>query len=104
MATIRCSLFTRVPVPRLRELPSTRQRPLRRTRSCGPCSRLRAAPTDYLTNSYNAYLAGIPPGTAKDRGVTLGTEIATDFLAARAGDGRGASVPYTFQAPAPGVY
>jgi hypothetical protein len=64
-----------------------------------------AGATGYLTTSYNTYLAGIPDGTAKDRGVTLGTEIATDFLASRAGDGRGnAAVTYTFQAPGPGVY
>jgi hypothetical protein len=63
-----------------------------------------AGPTGYLTTTYDNYLLGIPNGTAKTRGITLGTEIATDFLATRAGDGRGASVPYVFGPVEPGVY
>ncbi len=63
-----------------------------------------AGATGYLTTTYNNYLLGIPSGLAKDHGVTLGTEIATDFLASRVGDGRGANVPYVFGPLEPGVY
>jgi hypothetical protein len=63
-----------------------------------------AGPTGYLTTTYNNYLLGIPNGPAKDHGVTLGTEIATDFLTSRVGDGRNATVPYTFGPVEPGVY
>jgi hypothetical protein len=63
-----------------------------------------AGPAGYLTTTYNNYLLGIPAGTAKDRGITLGSQIAADFLASRVGDGRGASVPYFFGPPDPGVY
>ncbi len=52
---------------------------------------------------YTASLAAIPDGSAENRGVAIGTEVAAGFLALRANDGRDASVPYTF-GTGPGVY
>ena len=40
---------------------------------------------------------------AKERGVTIGTEVATAFIAMRTGDGRNATVPYNFRV-GPGQY
>jgi hypothetical protein len=48
-------------------------------------------------------LAAIPNGPAKSKGVTIGAEVASAWLAARANDGREANVPYTF-GTGPGVY
>jgi hypothetical protein len=48
-------------------------------------------------------LAAVPDGAAKNKGVTIGTEVASAWLAARANDGREANVPYTF-GTGPGVY
>src|SRR5687768_12635766 len=49
----------------------------------------------YLDAQYGASLATIPDGQAKLDGIAVGAEVATLFLASRAGDGRGANVPYT---------
>jgi len=48
-------------------------------------------------------LGAIPDGAAKSKGVSIGTEVASAWLAARANDGREANVPYTF-GTGPGVY
>ncbi len=48
-------------------------------------------------------LAAIPDGAARSKGVKIGTEVATAWLAARANDGREANVPYTF-GTGPGLY
>jgi hypothetical protein len=57
----------------------------------------------YLDAAYSSYLSSIQDGTAKTNGIAIGTEVATAFLAKRAGDGRNANVPYTFGS-GPGVY
>ena len=57
-----------------------------------------------LDAAYANSLAGIPEGTAKVMGITLGEEVANALLALRANDGRNAVVPpYTFGS-GPGVY
>jgi hypothetical protein len=48
-------------------------------------------------------LGAIPDGAAKSKGVSIGAEVASAWLAARANDGREANVPYTF-GTGPGVY
>ncbi len=60
--------------------------------------------TGVLDPACAASLAAIPDGPAKTKGIAIGDEVAAAWLAMRAGDGREASVPYTFQTPAPGVY
>jgi len=57
----------------------------------------------YVDSAYSAYLSSIQDGTAKTKGIAIGNEVATAFLTKRAGDGRNASVPYTFGS-GPGVY
>jgi hypothetical protein len=57
-----------------------------------------------LDTAYAASLAAVPEGPAKAKGIEIGTEVATAWLALRAGDGREAVVPYAFETPAPGVY
>ena len=59
----------------------------------------------FLNAQYMAALAAIPNGQAKDDGVTVGLASAMSIIAMRAGDGRGANVPYTFPAgPTAGVW
>jgi hypothetical protein len=59
----------------------------------------------YLTVQYNASLVAIPDGDAKSKGQALGLASANALIALRAGDGRGASVNYTFPSdPTPGVW
>lgn len=58
-----------------------------------------------LTAQYVAALAVIPNSQAKDDGVQVGKAAANSISAMRAGDGRGANVPYTFPAvPTAGVW
>ena len=58
-----------------------------------------------LDPAYAASLAAVPNGSAKTKGIAIGTEVATAWLAIRANDGREAAVPYVFDpAPAAGVY
>ena len=57
----------------------------------------------FLDPAYASALAAIPNGQAKDQGVDIGTNVATQFLALRANDGRDANVTYTFGS-GPGVY
>jgi hypothetical protein len=58
-----------------------------------------------LAAQYMAALAVIPNGQAKDDGVLVGKASADSIIAMRAGDGRGASVPYIFPSvPTPGVW
>ncbi len=56
-----------------------------------------------LDAAYAASLAAIASGPAKTKGIALGQEVATAFLAQRVNDGRDASVPYVFGS-GPGVY
>jgi hypothetical protein len=56
-----------------------------------------------LDAAYAASLAAIPDGTAEDRGVLVGQQVATGLIAARVDDGR--DDPETFTpTPAPGVW
>src|SRR5215471_7758480 len=57
----------------------------------------------YLDNVYANYLLSLPAGTATTQGIAIGTQVATAFLAQRAGDGRYADVPYVFSF-GPGAY
>jgi hypothetical protein len=59
--------------------------------------------TAALDAAYAASLAAIPNGPAKTKGIALGQEVATAFLAQRVNDGRDATVPYVFGS-GPGVY
>lgn len=56
-----------------------------------------------LDAAYAASLSAIPNGTPKTRGIAIGDEVGTKWLALRANDGREANVPYTF-GTGPGVY
>lgn len=56
-----------------------------------------------LDAAYAASLAGIADGTAKDRGVLVGQQVAAGLLAARIDDGRDAPVPFA-PTPGPGVW
>lgn len=56
-----------------------------------------------LRKLYAASLARVPDGRAENEGVAFGARAADHVLALRAGDGRGASVPFTAY-PAPGVW
>jgi hypothetical protein len=61
--------------------------------------------TATLTTQYNAALAVIANGTPKTNGIQVGQAAATSIIALRTGDGRGASVPYTWPSvPTPGVW
>ena len=53
--------------------------------------------------AYTASLSAIADGPDKDQGVAIGHQAASDLLAARAGDGLEANVPYTFGS-GPGVW
>jgi hypothetical protein len=59
----------------------------------------------FLTAQYDSSLASIPDSDAKTKGQMLGLASANALIALRTGDGRGASVPYTFPSvPTPGVW
>lgn len=62
----------------------------------------------YLDGRYNDSLVGIPSvpdGPAKTNGQLVGHASAIALMALRAGDGRGATVPYSFPSiPVPGVW
>src|SRR5215831_7051389 len=57
----------------------------------------------YLDSVYANYLLSLPAGTATTQGITIGTQVATAFIAQRTGDGRNANVPYVFSF-SPGEY
>jgi hypothetical protein len=58
----------------------------------------------YLDTVYANYLGSLQVGMAqKNQGIAVGTQVATAFLAQRAGDGRYANVPYVFSF-GPGAY
>lgn len=48
-----------------------------------------------LDPNYAASLAAIPDSPAKTEGIAIGSEVASLFLASRAGDGRNAPITYT---------
>jgi hypothetical protein len=61
-------------------------------------------PASGLDGTYADYLAGVPNGRAKARGIALGRSVAAAVLRWRAGDGLGNVVPYTQKPPGPGVW
>ncbi len=59
----------------------------------------------FLSAEYSNALAAIPNGPDKTHGQILGLASANALIALRAGDGRGATVPYNFpSSPVPGVW
>jgi hypothetical protein len=54
--------------------------------------------------AYDAYMAAIPDGPAKDGGKSVGAAAAAGMLAFRLNDGLDANVPYIQPAPGPGVF
>jgi membrane-associated phospholipid phosphatase len=54
--------------------------------------------------TYAAEIANVPNGPARDQGVRLGNEVATDLLAIRANDGSSATPPPFVPGTAPGDY
>jgi hypothetical protein len=59
---------------------------------------------DFLTTTYERYLAGVPAGQAKRNGIDLGARVAARVLTWRAGDGLDGQVPYEQRPPGPGVW
>ena len=58
-----------------------------------------------LMRQYQAALAAIPDGAAKDNGVSAGQAAANAIINLRSGDGRGADLPYIYpSAAAAGVW
>jgi len=58
-----------------------------------------------LLTQYNAALAAIPDGSAKLDGIGVGQQAANSITRLRAGDGRGAVVPFMWPSvPTPGVW
>ncbi|MGW1344236.1 vanadium-dependent haloperoxidase [Kribbella sp. NPDC002412] len=61
-------------------------------------------PAVSLETTYADYLAGVPDGKAKTRGIALGRAVADAVLAWRAGDGLNNQVTYVQRKPGPGVW
>ena len=57
-----------------------------------------------LDGKYAASLAGMPPGTARDAGVTAGEHAAAAIIALRAADGRSGTGGYSFPPAGAGVW
>jgi hypothetical protein len=62
------------------------------------------AQADFVKNAYDAYMASIPNGSAKDAGKVVGAAAAAGMLAMRAGDHFDDVVPYAQRTPGPGVF
>jgi hypothetical protein len=54
--------------------------------------------------AYDSYVAALPDGEAKTRGLAVGTEVATGMLALRANDGRSVVLPAYVPGSAPGQF
>jgi hypothetical protein len=57
-----------------------------------------------IAGQYDAYLAAIPDGPAKDNGIAVGQDVAEAILAWRAGDGFDNIIPWVQPPPGPGVF
>jgi len=66
--------------------------------------RLYPAQQSRLDTDYAAELAKVPDGPAKDKGVHLGQEVASDLLAIRANDGSNVTPPPFIAGTSPGDY
>jgi len=62
------------------------------------------AQTTAVQSAYDAYMAAIPGGSAKDTGKAVGAAAAAGMLASRVGDGFDDVVPYVQPTPGPGVF
>ncbi len=58
----------------------------------------------HYQGAYDAFVARLPPGPARDRGISLGNEVAAATLALRARDGRDTTVPLYKPGTAVGQY
>jgi hypothetical protein len=58
----------------------------------------------FVQTEYDAYMASIPDGPAKDGGVAVGKAVAAGMLAMRTGDHFDDVVPYVQSPPGPGVF
>src|SRR5215813_13331990 len=56
---------------------------------------LQAAAVAQVTATYNAFISGIPPGTAKDAGIAIGAAAAAAIVALRSPDQATTLVSYT---------
>jgi hypothetical protein len=54
--------------------------------------------------NYDTYIASLPDGTAKDRGIAVGAEVAAGILALRANDGRSVVLAAYVPGSAPGQF
>src|SRR3954470_8497998 len=57
-----------------------------------------------LDADYTAELAKVPDGSAKDKGIRVGAQVATDLLATRTNDGSSVTPPPFVPGTAPGDY
>ena len=62
------------------------------------------AQATFVQNAYDAFMAGIPAGPAKDAGKAVGAAAAAGMLAWRMGDHFDDVVPYVQPTPGPGVF
>ncbi len=58
----------------------------------------------YYQDAYQRYLATIPAGEARERGVALGAEVAAGMVALRANDGRATAMPAYAPGTGPGEF
>ena len=58
----------------------------------------------FVQTAYDAFMAGIPDGAAKDAGKSVGAAAAAGMLALRANDHFDDNVPYVQPPPGPGVF
>ena len=57
-----------------------------------------------VQSAYDAFMAAVPAGSAKESGKAIGAAAAAGMLALRMGDGFDDVVPYVQQTPGPGVF
>jgi PAP2 superfamily len=62
------------------------------------------AQADFVKNAYDAFIASIPNGPAKDAGKAVGAAAAAGMLAMRSGDHFDDVVPYVQKTPGPGMF
>ncbi|WP_170299028.1 vanadium-dependent haloperoxidase [Massilia eburnea] len=60
--------------------------------------------SDQYSNAYVGFLAGLPTGDARDKGIALGTQVARNIVALRADDGRSVALAPYMPGTDPGKY